>query len=100
MQKASRAEAFIQTMRVQHGIEFARIGMMVEVNGERGTIKGANGSANLDVVFANVLKMGQHKHNCHPCWRVKYFDDTGELIAHHDDEKWVLRPQVKVISHE
>ncbi|CAI9898904.1 TPA: hypothetical protein ACG5BG_004807 [Pseudomonas aeruginosa] len=100
MQKASRSEAFIQTMRVQRGIEFARIGMMVEVNGERGTIKGANGSANLDVVFANVLKMGQHKHNCHPCWRVKYFDDTGELIAHHDDEKWVLRPQAKVISHE
>ncbi|MEN1260574.1 hypothetical protein [Pseudomonas aeruginosa] len=99
MRKASKADEFIQTMRVHRGIEFARIGMMVEVNGERGTIKGANCSANLDVVFANALKMGRHMHNCHPCWRVKYFDGTGELIAHHDDERWVLRPRAEACSH-
>ncbi|ELM3831726.1 hypothetical protein AAAC13_00900 [Pseudomonas aeruginosa] len=32
MRKASKADEFIQAMRVHRGIEFARIGMMVEVN--------------------------------------------------------------------
>ncbi|CAI2076798.1 Uncharacterised protein [Serratia marcescens] len=55
--------------------------MMVEVYGDLGTIVGMNGSANLDVVFANQLKYGKHPDNCHPFDEVKYFDKSGAVIA-------------------
>ena len=73
-------------------IEFAKIGMMIEVDGDLGTIVGMNSSANLDVQFANQLQYGKHTHNCHPTWKVKYFDAEGKVIAHYDDCNCVLRP--------
>lgn len=91
-QKPTKAEIFQEDMMRVRGIEFASIGMMVEVNGESGTITGMNASANLTVKYANVLKHGKHDHSCHPTWRVKYFDAAGELIAHFDDSGCVLRP--------
>lgn len=51
------------------------------VSGDRGTIVGFNGSANLDVRFANQQKYGKHAHNCHPTYEMQYFDETGKLIA-------------------
>lgn len=72
---------FIDDMKRCRGIDFARIGMMVEVYGDVGTIVGMNGSANLDVVFANQQKYGKHKHNCHPTCSVRYFDGEGKVIA-------------------
>lgn len=77
----SKQQQFIDSMTRCRGIDFARIGMMVEVYGDLGTIVGMNGSANLDVVFANQLKYGKHKHNCHPTCEVKYFDNNGKVIA-------------------
>lgn len=77
----SKQQQFIESMKRCRGIDFARIGMMVEVYGELGTIVGMNGSANLDVVFANQLKYGKHKHNCHPTCEVRYFDNNGKVIA-------------------
>lgn len=74
------------------GIDFAHIGMMVEVDGDIGTIAGMNSSANLDVVFANKLKYGNGTSNCHPFWRVKYFGADGNIIAHHDGNQWLLKP--------
>ncbi|WP_194289208.1 hypothetical protein [Pseudomonas helleri] len=49
--KKSKAEQFREEMIRCRGIEFARLGMMVEINGDMGTIEGMNGSANLDVRF-------------------------------------------------
>ncbi|WP_342753774.1 hypothetical protein AAGQ96_13000 [Pantoea sp. MBD-2R] len=76
-----KEKQFIDDMIRCRGIEFARIGMMVEVYGDIGTIAGMNGSANLDVVFANQQKYGKHKHNCHPTCSIKYFDSDGKIIA-------------------
>lgn len=93
--KSKKADQFRADMLRCRGIEFAKLGMMVEVDGDTGTIEGMNGSANLNVRFTNQLKYGKQVHNCHPTWRVKYFDETGTVIAHFDDEcKCMLRPAV------
>lgn len=91
--KQSKAERFIADMIKHRDIEFARIGMMVEVDGDLGTIEGMNNSANLDVRFTNRLKYGNHVHNCHPTWKVKYFDQEGKMIAHFDECNCVFRPE-------
>lgn len=90
--RLTKAERFIDDMITGRGIEFARIGMAVEVNGDMGTIDGMNSSANLNVRFTNQLKYGKHLHNCHPTWNVKYYDAEGKVIAHFDDSKCVFRP--------
>lgn len=90
--KKTKAEQFQAEMLRVRGIEFARLGMMVEVNGHMGTIEGMNGNANLDVRYTNQLKHGPRLHNCHPTWNVKYFDEAGIVIAHFDDCKCVFRP--------
>jgi len=81
MKKPTKAQIFIDDMKRTRGIDFARLGMMVEVSGELGTIVGMNSSCNLDVVFANQLKRGKGKHNCHPTWDIAYFDKEGNVIA-------------------
>ena len=77
MNKADQFAADILRMR---GLDFPRFGMMIEVDGQRGTIQGMNSSANLDVVFVNQLKMGKRALNCHPTWETCYFDVDGNVI--------------------
>lgn len=96
MAVSSKAQQFQEDMIRCRGIEFARLGMMVDVNGDMGTIQGMNGSANLDVLFTNQLKHGKRNHNCHPTWNVKYFDESGTLIAHFAENECVLRPEQSV----
>lgn len=79
--KLTKAERFVEDMKLHRGIDFARIGMQVEVCGDIGTIVGMNGAANLDVVFANQTKYGKRKHNCHPTWETRYFDGDGKVLA-------------------
>ncbi|HCH7474708.1 TPA: hypothetical protein NQI75_005365 [Pseudomonas aeruginosa] len=93
MAVSSKAQRFQEDMIRCRGIEFARLGMMVEVDGDMGTIQGMNASANLDVLFTNQLKHGKRSHNCHPTWKVKYFDESGTLIAHFDENECLLRPE-------
>ncbi|CDX01279.1 Hypothetical protein DPCES_1392 [Desulfitobacterium hafniense] len=65
-----------ERMKSLRGIEFAHLGMKVEVNGKKGVIVGSNRSLNLDVCFE-----GEHwKSNCHPWYKVRYFDNHGKLI--------------------
>lgn len=90
--KATAAQQFIDDMTRTRSIEFARLGMQVEVNGEMGTIAGMNANANLNVKMANQLKYGKAVRNYHPTWNVKYFDEEGKVIAHFDEEKCVFRP--------
>ena len=82
-----KEKMFIEDMENQRGIDFAKIGMMVEVSGDIGTIKGMNHSCNLDVVFANTLKHGKGKYNCHPTWDICYFDKDGEIIKDYREKK-------------
>ncbi len=73
---------FQDLVRVRgQSFDFVRLGMEVEFEGDRGTIVGLNANGNLDVKFANTLKHGKHAHNCHPAFELKYFDETGKLIA-------------------
>jgi len=81
MRRLNKGEQFIADMTRCRGMDFVRIGMMVEVDGHLGTIKGMNSSANLDVEFVNQLKWGKGTHNCHPTWQTCYFDAEGKVIA-------------------
>lgn len=81
MKKLSKADQFAEDILRVRGLDFPRIGMMVEVAGERGTIQGMNSGGNLDVVFVNQLKKGKHAHNCHPTWETVYFDVDSNVIA-------------------
>jgi len=79
--RPTKADQFVADMKRCRGIDFARIGMQIEVDGDMGTIVGMNSSANLDVRFVNELKYGKHTHNCHPTWETCYFDAEGKVIA-------------------
>jgi coproporphyrinogen III oxidase len=82
-----KEKKFIQDIVRVRGqeLDFIRLGMEVEFSNDRGTIAGMNANGNLDVKFANTLKHGKHAHNCHPTWEMKYFDETGALIACYAD---------------
>ena len=70
-----------ERMKKARGIEFAYMGMRIEVCGKMGTIVGANDSLNL-----NVLYDGWYIHdNCHPWYRTKYFDNNGNVIAEYGE---------------
>lgn len=60
-------------------IEFAYCGMRVCVDGEFGVIVGHNHSANLDVMFTDGKYKGQTM-NCHPNWKISYYDSKGEVV--------------------
>jgi hypothetical protein len=74
----SSGEDFKRTAR-KRGVEFAEIGMRVEVDGEPGVIVGKNDSANFDVLFTGPKHRGNTL-NCHPNWKFKYFAADGSLI--------------------
>ena len=59
------------------GVCFAKIGMRVEVGNKTGVIVGKNSSANFNVLFDGDT----HPLNCHPNWMIKYFDESGAVLA-------------------
>jgi hypothetical protein len=65
-------------------VPFAKIGMTVEVDGVKGEIAGKNSDANFDVLFLEGNHKGQIL-NCHPNWRIRYFDKNGTLIKEFQD---------------
>jgi len=67
---------FAENMKSNRGLDFVRIGLKVEVNGNIGTIKGMNSSANLDVDFGKERGVS----NCHPTWETVYFDYSDNII--------------------
>ena len=66
------------------GVPFAKIGMTVEVDGVKGEITGKNSAANFDILFLEGDFKGQIL-NCHPNWRVRYFDENGSVIKEFQD---------------
>jgi hypothetical protein len=61
------------------GVEFAEIGMRVQVGPDFGVLVKNNASANFDVLFESGKWAGQEL-NCHPNWDIKYFAKDGSLI--------------------
>lgn len=76
--KPRDTESFQRTARYR-GVPFAHIGMKVSVEEMPGTIVGNNDSANFDVLFTEGKFKGQTL-NCHPNWKMRYFDDSGTEI--------------------
>jgi hypothetical protein len=72
------SEEFIRCTKYRN-IEFAYCGMKVNVSGWNGFIVGHNNSANLDILFIDGKYSGQTL-NCHPNFKIKYFDKQGNLI--------------------
>jgi hypothetical protein len=70
-----------ERMKEARGIEFAHLGMRLEVNGKPGVIVGSNNSMNLDVCLDGSVD----RSNCHPWWRIKYFDNYGKVIREYGD---------------
>jgi hypothetical protein len=65
-----------ERMCKHRSIEFAYMGMTVDVDGEKGTIVGSNSSMNLDVLFPERTGV----ENCHPTWQTTYYNDSGEIV--------------------
>ena len=79
-------ERFKQNAKYR-GIEFAYCGMKVQLGENFGWIVGHNSSANLDVLFykGKPSYVG-HTLNCHPNWKMKYFDKQGNIIKDYEKE--------------
>lgn len=89
----AKQQHFVDEMIRMRGIEFARLGMQVEVNGHIGTITKTIG-ANLGVTYANQMRRGPKPVNCHPTWNIKYFDEEGKVIAEfNEDGNCIFRPE-------
>ena len=68
-------------MTRRRNIEFARVGMLVTVDGCPGRITGSNYSDNLNVTFIG----DRFSTNCHPHWKITYFDTDGSVIKKYED---------------
>lgn len=68
-------ERFNETKR-KRNIEFAQLGMKVDVTGKTGVIIGSNSSANLNVLFDGE----DDYQNVHPYWEITYYDKKGNII--------------------
>jgi len=75
-----KEKQFIEDMSRCRGMDWVRMGMMIEVDGHIGTIVGMNSAGNIDVVFANQLKWGKTPQNCHPTWETRYFNKDGGVV--------------------
>ena len=69
-------------MKISRGIEFAYIGMRVDVDGKKGVICGSNRSLNLDVCFDGEYISA----NCHPYWKITYYDKRGEVVKDYKEQ--------------
>ena len=75
---AKTSEAFKENAKYRN-IPFAYVGMNVKVGGNKGIIVGHNDSANLDIFFIEGDHAGS-KLNCHPNWKIQYYDKKWNLI--------------------
>lgn len=66
----------MQRTLAYRGIDFANLGMRVEINGRPGTICGTNDACNLSVCFDGDTFVT----NCHPHYMVKYLDRDGNVV--------------------
>jgi hypothetical protein len=69
----------------RRGIEFAYLGMTVDIAGRKGKIVGSNQSLNLNIVFDGQV----HDSNCHPTWEITYYDNDGNIVECFKKQKQV-----------
>jgi len=72
-------EMTIQDIREKRNMPFLKVGMRVfSTHSNRyGIVTGANTSQNINVKFDG----DKHTQNCHPHWKMKYFNKIGSLVA-------------------
>jgi hypothetical protein len=63
------------------GVPFAKVGMQVMVEKDRGVIVSNNSSANFDVLFDQTSKYPGLVLNCHPNWEIAYLADDDTVIC-------------------
>ena len=66
----------LESTKQHRNMPWLEYGMVVEMDGKRGFIRGGNASANLDVEFPGQDWLS----NVHPWWETVYYKD-GEVIA-------------------
>ncbi|PRT20019.1 hypothetical protein C6360_20375 [Bacillus wiedmannii] len=79
------AEKHFKKMQKIRKLDFAYMGMRVNVAGMWGTIVG-NWKTNLFVLFDGEIE----KHNCHPFWEIAYYDDEGELVRSYQKGEYAM----------
>lgn len=67
----------------KRGIQFCYQGMVIDVDGQKGIIVGANNHCNLEVVMEGTT----YAQNCHPTWQTTYYDDKMNVVKDFKNEK-------------
>lgn len=68
----------LQSVRNGRNMPYIKRGMRVQVYGGKfGRITGANHQMNINI----RLDGEQQSRNYHPQWQIKYFDESGKVIA-------------------
>ena len=75
--------ASLAEVRKQRGLPFLKRGIRVfhTHNQKWGTITGGNNSGNINVRFDGE----SNACNCHPTWKMKYYDSEGKVIEEFND---------------
>ena len=68
-------------VKERRNLPFVKRGMRVCVEGRWGRITGGGASGNLNVRFDG----DKFSSNCHPWWRIQYFDKDGKVIQEFGD---------------
>lgn len=65
------------------GIPRVQKGALCTVDGKKGHIVGGNSSSNFSVRFEG----SNHTTNCHPYWKMRIFDESGNVHYDHSADK-------------
>jgi hypothetical protein len=74
-------QKFIDSVVEYRGLPRLKKGQRCEVDGKTGRVWGGNSAANLNVLFDGE----RHAKNCHPNYRMKIFNDAGDVIHESED---------------
>jgi len=67
----------LEVTKEHRNMPWLEYGMIIEMDGERGIVRGGNSSANLDVEFPGQDWLS----NVHPYWETVYYDKDSNIIA-------------------
>lgn len=64
-------------------IPFCYQGMVIDIDGQKGIVVGANNHCNLEVVMEGT----SYAQNCHPYWMATYYDKDMNIVKDFKNEK-------------
>lgn len=79
------AEKAFKKMQKFRKLDFAYMGMRVNVTGKWGTIIG-NWKTNLFILFDGEVE----PYNCHPHWEIAYYDDEGNVVRDYQKGEYAI----------